>query len=51
MGEDLSAFQLDDYKKADGDFEYFDDWETAKQECVIAPKYLAIDGELFVKKI
>lgn len=50
MSEDLSIIQEDNYSKVE-DYEYFDDWETAKQECVIAPKYLAIDGELFVKKI
>ena len=50
MGEDLSVVQRDDYEAANGDFESYDDWEIAKQECVVAPKYLEIDGELFIRK-
>lgn len=49
--EDLSPVQQSDYKPAIGDFELFDDWETAKQECVVAPKYLVIEGELFIKAV
>jgi len=50
MGEDLSAVQRDNYKPKIDDFEIYDSWEEAKEQCVIAPKYLEIDGELFIRQ-
>ena len=50
MGEDLSPIQRDNYKLKGDDFEIYDSWEEAKAQSVVAPKYLEIDGELFIRQ-